>query len=77
MEACYAASMCLHARSTADYTMRTVPVRHALSCGIDCLGTMNTETRMDIGAEIVYANTGVLEHIDDETRVMINLFEIR
>ena len=31
--------------------------------------TMNIETRMDIGAEIVYANTGVLQHIDDETRV--------
>tara|TARA_B100001093_G_scaffold375827_1_gene360957 strand:- start:212 stop:328 length:117 start_codon:yes stop_codon:yes gene_type:complete len=37
---------------------------------------MNTETRMDIGAEILHANTGVLAHTDDETRVMINLFEI-
>ena len=56
--------------------MRTVPVRRTLACGIDCLDTMNIETRMDIGAEIVYANTGVLSHIDDETRAMINLFEI-
>ena len=76
MEACYAASMCLHARNTADYTMRTVQVRHALSCGNDCLDTMNIETRMDIGAEIVHANTGVLEYIDDKTRVIINLFDI-
>ena len=76
MGACYAASMCLHARNTADCTMRTVPVRYALACGDDCLDTMNIETRMDIGAEIVYANTGVLAHTDDETRVMINLFEI-
>ena len=77
MGACYSVSMCLHARNTADCTMRTVPVRRALACGIDCLDTMNIETRMDIGAEIAYANTGVLAHIDDETRVMINLFEIR
>ena len=76
MGACYAASMCLHARNTADCTMRTVQVRRALSCGNDCLDTMNTETRMDIGAEILHANTGVLAHTDDETRVMINLFEI-
>ena len=76
MEACYAASMCLHARNTADCTMRTVPVRRALACGIDCFDTMNIEIYMDIGAEIVYANTGVIAHIDDETRVMINLFEI-
>ena len=68
--------MCLYARNTADYTMRTVQVRRTLACGIDCLDTMNTETRMDIGAEILHANTGVLAHIDDETRVMINLFEI-
>ena len=61
--------MYLHARHTAYCTMRTVQVRIALACGIDCLNTMNIETRMDIGAEIVYANTSVLQHIDDETRV--------
>ena len=76
MGVCYSASMCLHARNTAYCTMRTVQVRRALACGIDFLDTMDIETRMDIGAEIVYANTGVLAHIDDETRVMINLFEI-
>ena len=76
MGACCSTSMCLHARNTADCTMRTVQVRRALACGIDCLDMMNIEIRMDIGAEIVYANTGVLAHIDDETRVMINLFEI-
>ena len=65
MGACYAASMCLHARNTDYCTMRTVPVRRALACGDDCLDTMNIEIRMDIGAEIVYANTGVLAHIDD------------
>ena len=68
--------MCLHARNTAYCTMRTVPVHRALACGIDYLDMMDIETRMDIGAEIVYANTGVLAHIDDETRVMINLFEM-
>ena len=56
--------------------MRTVQVHRALACGIDCLNTMDIETRMDIGAEIVYVNTGVLAHIDDETRVMITFFEI-
>ena len=74
MGACYAASMCLHARNTADCTMRTVQVRRALACGIDCFDTMNIEIYMDIGAEIVYANTSIITHIDDETRVMINLF---
>ena len=68
--------MCLHARNTSDCTIRTVPVRRALACGDDCLDTMNIETRMDTGPEIVHANTGVLAHIDDENRVMINLFEI-
>ena len=56
--------------------MRTVPVHRALACGIDCLDTMDIETRMDIGSEIVYANSGVLAHTGDENRVMINLFEI-
>ena len=36
----------------------------------------NSETRMDIVAEIVYVNAGVLTHIDDETRVMINLLKL-
>ena len=76
MGACYAASMCLHARNTADCTMRTVSVCRALACGNDCLDTMNIEIRMDIGAKIVCVNTGVLTHIDDETWVMINLFKI-
>ena len=76
MGACYFASMCLHARNTADCMIRTVQVRRALACDIDCIDIMNIEICMDIGAEIVYANTGVLAHIDDETRVMINLFEI-
>ena len=74
MGACYAASMCLHTRNTADCTMRTVQVRRGLACDIDCFDTMNIEIRMDIGAEIVYTNTSILTHIDDETRVMINLF---
>ena len=56
--------------------MCTVQVRRALACGIDWLDTMNIENRMDISAEIVYPNTGVLAHIDDETQVMISLFEI-
>ena len=34
---------------------------------------MHIETHMDIGAKIVYANTGVHAYINDETRVMINL----
>ena len=63
MGACYAASMCLYGRNTADCTMRTVQVRRALACAIDCLDTVNIETLMDIGAEIVYVNTGVLAHL--------------
>ena len=76
MGVCYVAPMPPYVWNTADCTMHTVQVRRALACGIDCLDTMNTETRMDIGAEILHANTGVLAHTDDETRVMINLFEI-
>ena len=66
MGVCYAASMYLRTRNTAYCTMRTVPVHRALACGIDCLDTMDIETRMDIGAERAYANTGVLAHIADE-----------
>ena len=76
MGICYTASLCLHARNTAYYTIRTVAEHRALACGIDCLDTMHIATCMNIGAKIAYANTGVLAHIDDETRVMINLFEI-
>ena len=57
--------------------MHTVRAHRTLACDIDCLDTMHIETRMDIGAETSYTNTGFLAHIDDERRAMIALFGIR
>ena len=48
--------------------MCTVRVRRAIAYGSDYLDTLHIEIRMDIGAEISYANTDVLAYINDEKK---------
>ena len=66
--------MFLHAKSAVFYRMYITLMPSVSVYGNDCIDKTHTEILQKSVAETVYANTGVLAHIVDETRVMISLF---